>query len=173
MILTQYKPPDKLLSWLTYPECLTAKLQIESGHAKLQLLSQQWASPDVWDRCVLNLHIEPVLHREILMWSADYPCWYARTIVPKTTYDKNPILFNRLKHQSLGQLIFQDKCINRHDMMHFYITEQSMEYAWLHQAMHQNSIVLWGRYSALMLHTIWPLFLIEIFLPGLLTVMTP
>lgn len=161
------KPQAYLLPWLNYRDFLTQKLRLEAGDARLQVIGQRWESPNWWDKYVLTLENEQVMHREILMWALDNCCWYARTIIPHTTYEINAIVFDRLQQESLGQIIFNGTAIKRNEMIIYAINAQSLEYYWLNESMHQEEAVLWVRRSTFMLNDRWPFYLIEIFLPGL------
>ncbi|KTC66218.1 4-hydroxybenzoate synthetase [Legionella adelaidensis] len=161
------QPPEELLPWLTYREMLSEKLEKETGDARLQVLFQQWSYPDWWDKYVLNIS-EPVLHREILMWSLSTPCWYARSIIPQDCYMATPGFFNRLENESLGDLIFNNPEIKRQYLMHYPVTEELIEYHWLQPSWHENIKELWARKSCFIYKKKFKFYLIEIFLPGLL-----
>ena len=166
------KPPAFLLPWLHYIDFLTQKLKSEVGDAQLQVIGQRWDSPNWWNKYTLNLDHEQVMHREILMRSFDECCWYARTILPHTTYEVNTVLFDRLNQESLGQLIFNGSAIKRSELIIYPINEQSLEYYWLNDTMHQQETELWVRRSTFMLQDVWPFYLVEIFLPGLKRVLS-
>ena len=166
-IVTQNAPPEFLLPWLTYTGFLTKKLKKEASDARLERIEQRWEPADWWDRCVLKRQYEQVLHRNIIMWAFDNPCWYARTIIPHTTYETDTALFDRLKNESLGHLIFSSVNINRCKMIHYPINAQSIEYHWLNKELRQKESTFWLRLSEFSVHDLWPFFLVEIFLPGL------
>lgn len=159
--------PSALLSWVTYQSSLTKRLLAITGDARLDVLGQRWESADAFDQSILNLDNQPVLHREILMWAWDEPCWYARTIIPYETYYKDELLFDRLKSESLGDLIFSEMRIKRVYLAHYPIDRQSIEYQWLNPLMHADAKILWVRKSQFMLDSV-PFFLIEILLPSLM-----
>ena len=159
---------DILIPWLVYEQSLTQKLKIAAGDARMEVLDQRWDVPDVWDKNVLNIENTNVMHREILMWAWDTPCWYARTIIPDTTWQDNITLFDRLKSEQLGQLIFNGTDIKRVSLTHYSILPSSIEYKWLHESMHQGAPTLWVRLSEFKVHDRDAFFLVEILLPGLL-----
>jgi chorismate--pyruvate lyase len=159
--------PKKLLPWLSYVDFLTAKLKTEVGDARLEVLDQRWASVGWWEQFILQIKDERVLQREILMWAFDQPCWYARTIIPATTYQADQTLFERLRKESLGHLIFNGTSIKRHQKINYLINQESIEYHWLNEHMHQQRQELWVRLSEFLLHDTWSFFLVEILLPGL------
>ena len=135
--------PSALLPWVTHQQSLTARLQARAEHVHLQVLSQQWCSPNWWDNYVLNIDCETVLHREILMWAGQEAYWYARTIIPRATYQEDTFLFDRLEKESLGALIFNEGKIKRVSMTYYPIGKQSIEYHWLNQY-HELNQSLYG-----------------------------
>ena len=159
--------PSAILPWSTYQSSLTARLKVIADDARLDVLSQRWESPDAFDTAVLHLNDKSILHREILMWAWDNPCWYARTIIPSPTYHIDTVLFNRLKKESLGDLIFNEKRIKRDYLKFYAIDKLAQEYQWLNPQIHQNAETLWVRLSQFSLDD-YPFFLIEVLLPGLL-----
>lgn len=159
--------PSTLLPWLTYQLSLTDRLQDIAGHAHLQVLRQHWREASWWDKHVLQIEGDDVLHREILMWVGQNVCWYARTIIPKATYQADSLLFSRLKNESLGALIFNKPKIKRTYLKYYAINNQSIEYHWLDQLLHGAAEQLWVRLSAFTINGDYPFFLIETLLPAL------
>lgn len=160
-------PPLELQPWLVYEESLTQKLCETAGDAQLEVLGQHWESPDVWDSSALKLSNVSVMHREILMRAHNTPCWYARTILPDTTFQANLTLFERLKTEPLGHLIFNGTEIQRASLIHYMISSTSPEYGWLNESMHQKNLHLWMRLSEFIVNDHHSFFLAEILLPGL------
>lgn len=163
----QAKLPSALNLWINYQDSLTKLLQTKAGETRLQIVGQQWQSPDWWDQHVLHLTKELVLHREILMWTTEAPCWYARTIIPKTSYQEDDLFFNRLQKESLGELIFNESRIKRVRMMHYPVSPQSIEYHWVTKCVPCSVKTLWTRLSVFTLNDEFPFYLIEILLPAL------
>lgn len=159
--------PQLLLPWLTYQQSLTRRLETKAEGVKLEVLRQRVDYPDWWDKHVLQINEISVLHREIVMWAGATPCWYARTVIPKTTYENNPIFFDRLKNESLGALIFNEKKVERISLVYYPINNQTIEYHWLDETLHCQVIILWVRLSIFTIGRKLPFFLIEIMLPGL------
>lgn len=165
---TSCDPPEVLLPWLTWERSLTHKLPGAAGDARLDVLSQEWGEADVWDQARLNLSQGLVMHRNIVMWAFDSPCWYARTIVPKATYEWNENTFLRLETEPLGSLIFGGTDIKRNFLMHYAVSSSSIEYAWLQPWMHQEAPVIWVRLSEFQMKQGGVFFLVELLLPGLM-----
>ncbi|KTD30670.1 MULTISPECIES: chorismate--pyruvate lyase family protein [Legionella] len=124
-------PPNYLLTWLNHPMSLTDKLRDFSGDAELEVLKQYWTSPNWWDKQVLGIAEKSVFHRDILMFSHQIPCWYARSIIPEQTYKANDHFFNRLTHESLGSIVFSESNVARVQLVNYPITPQCIEYYWL------------------------------------------
>ena len=151
----------------SYQDSLTELLKAKAGDTRLDLLGQRWGLADWWDQHVLQLPNKSVLHREILMWADDAPCWYARTIIPKTTYLADEAFFNRLQKESLGALIFNERRIKRIQKNFYPVNSQSIEYHWVTACIPCSSKTLWARLSVFTLNDDAPLYLIEILLPAL------
>lgn len=166
MINAKAAPPS-LLPWLRYQQSLTERLQGMSGDASLEVLAERWETADRWDQTMLHLGPGRIFHREIQMLAWGEPCWYARTIIPEQTFDADKPRFHRLKHESLGALIFNDAKVKRAWMTHYPIGPKSLEYLWLTKAMHGDAAELWMRLSMFVLNEHLPFFLAEILLPGL------
>lgn len=161
-------PPKLLKAWLEHSYSLTEKLKEEAGEARLQRLTQYWCNPDWWDKFNLSGNHKKMLHREILMWARQKPCWYARTIIPASTFQNDVSLFSRLQQESLGNLIFSNEEVKRIALIHYAINAQCIEYHWLDESMHENADILWLRLSTFSLRDHYPFFLVEILLPGLI-----
>ncbi|KTD11418.1 chorismate--pyruvate lyase family protein [Legionella jamestowniensis] len=162
-------PPERLLPWLTHQLSLTDKLKKERGEAVLSILKQEWKDCSWWDKYVLGLNINPVMHREIIMTSQNNACWYARTIIPHDCYEVNTSLFIRLKEESLGVIIFDTPEIQRERIVHYSIDSTSLEYYWLpHHLRERHS--LWVRLSKFALPQSTFFYLVEILLPELLRI---
>lgn len=160
-------PFPSLLLWLECTEYLMEKLRARSGDATLHVLHQGWYEASIWDQETLKVPAQKVIYRDIIVTAWEQPCWYARTVLPEETYQKHAILFERLKTEPLGNLIFNEPSIDRLSIRYAPIEHQSVEYTWLTQDLHQDISPLWVRYSEFRVHKNWPFFLCEIMLPGL------
>ncbi|MBA2656149.1 MAG: chorismate lyase [Tatlockia sp.] len=173
-------PPNNLKSWLSHNDSLTQKLKDQSGNAEIQVLNQDWAQPGWWDKYLLGL-IEPIIQRNILMFSHKKACWFARTIIPNSSYQQCSLLFNRLSEEPLSVILFSDPTIKRILLQNYAINEHSLEYYWLPEtvrtlAQHSkltldetgmNIKEFWVRFSIFTIAEISNFYLIEILLPGL------
>ena len=167
-MLRSATPPTNIIPWLAYTHSLTEKLNALTGDTRLDVLHQSWDKPDSWDKKILSLDCDQVMHREIAMWSFDSVCWYARTILPISTYQSNRALFDRLKSESLGELIFKSQQIERISLNYYAISPESIEYTWLNTSLHEDAPVLWVRLSEFQVNHDTSFYLVEILLPGLL-----
>lgn len=158
---------EALTSWLTYQGFLTERLKSKTGDAQLKVYREHWEAPQPWYAAVLQ-HEETSWCREIVMCTQDEPCWYARTVIPQSTYHAHTALFQRLKQESLGQLIFGETAITRSSLRVHQIVPGSVEYQWLQADWHQHASMLWVRVSEFQVHVQHSFYLIEIFLPFLM-----
>jgi chorismate--pyruvate lyase len=157
-----------MMSWLQYKQSLTERLKKLSGEARLDVLGQGWGKPDAWDIERLGLETGLVFHREIVMSSSKQPCWYARTVIPDSTYGVDPHFFGRLKQESVGGLIFNEPRVERVLFINYSAHPDALEYQWLKAAGLGGSELVGLRLSGFTLDKAFSFFLIEILLPGLL-----
>jgi chorismate lyase len=160
-------PPQHLLSWLKCTTYMMEQLYAKSGNADLKVLQQSWEPTNNWDRQVLSLDEDSVLHRDIVVSAWDYPCWFARTILPKTTYDAHLSLFERLSQEPLGNLIFHTQAVQRLKLDYYSIEEGACEYQWLPKSIDTQQQVLWLRCSTFQVKNAELFCLVEILLPDL------
>lgn len=160
-------PPQHLLPWLTCRTYLTEQLFAKSGDTSLQVLQQIWEPANEWDRDTFLLSEEKVLHRDIIVSAWNQPCWFARTILPNTTYQAHLSLFERLNHEPLGNLIFHSQVIQRLSLQHKPIGPYAPEYAWIPKTLPISQKQLWMRSSAFQVNNRALFYLIEILLPNL------
>lgn len=160
-------PPSKLFPWLIHQASMTDKLMGITGDAQLSLLHQGWTRAGFWEQQVLGLEDESLIHREVLISSNQKPCWYARTIIPKKTFDKHSALFARLKTQSLGCLIFTEPTISRKQHLYYPVHSNSCEYSWLPSSLNLGNNPLWARVAIYSIAEMSYFCLVEILLPTL------
>lgn len=160
--------PNSLLPWLTHVQSLTQKLRQVANEANLEIVRQEWEKTNEWDEAVLTLIPQNVFHRDIAMYAHHQPCWFARTILPKATYDANMALFARLEQETLGDLIFKGKEIQRVSIDQFMIDDASTPYEWLTTDLRCEETKFWARLSEFSVNHQGSFFLLEILLPPLL-----
>lgn len=164
-------PPNELIPWLCHQNSLTDKLRTQTGDAQLEVLEQHWTLPSWWDKFTLGLSTEVVMHRNILMFSQQIPCWFARTIVPEHSYRENRHFFNRLTQESLGVIIFNEPKIKRTQLLNYSINENCIEYHWLLPLLMNKNEQLWIRLSVFTIADLSSFYLVEILLPGLMRIL--
>lgn len=161
------QPPERLAKWLHYQASLTDKLQDIKGNAELQLIFQNWVKAGWWDRHLLKVQDESIFQREILMKSHGALCWYARSIIPKKCYDLNPFFFDRLKNESIKNLIFGNSKVQRIHWIHYPINNQCIEFYWVKKNIPSITGILWARLTELSFQQKEYFYLVEIMLPEL------
>ena len=159
-------PPQYLLPWLSCTSYLTKKLHAKSGHTRLQVCQEIWEPANAWDKEVLVLGSQQVLHRDILMYAREYPCWFARSVLPEKTFQSHHSLFQRLESEPLGNLIFENDDIQRLRLQTYCIQPGDSEYSWLPKTI-QTQQILWLRSSIFQVESTDCFYLIEILLPDL------
>jgi chorismate lyase len=169
VLVKSRNPPASLLSWLTYQSSLTDKLKTIAGDAQLKVVNQQWVLPSWWDKFMLGLSGMEVMQRNIMMVAWQIPCWYARTIIPNATYQAYRLFFDRLKHESLGDLIYNEPKIKRNSI-NYEINSHCLEYHWLPTSLQAKNGQFWVRLSVFTIADSSPFYLVEILLPGLMRV---
>ncbi len=168
--IADYTPQPKLMPWLTYQSCLSDKLRELVSDVSMKVLKETWCNANWWDKYRLNIEGE-VHHREIVMYGNNKLCWYARTIIPRKTYDLNLQLFKRLETEPLGNLLFDAKTqITRTSFKYYAIDKNSIEFTWLGDLIDKNVSSLWMRLSTFTVKNDCDLYLAEIYLPGLLQI---
>lgn len=170
LLTLNLSPPEILQPWLNHYSSLTEKLRTQSGDATLQVLKQVWTQPSWWDKFTLGLAMAPVVHRDILMFSQKKACWFARTVIPESTYQANQTFFDRLSQESLGVIVFSESSIERTAIVPYAIDKNCLEYQWLPASLGEFAEPLWLRLSEFTIAKTSTFYLVEIFLPGLLRV---
>lgn len=160
-------PPQHLLPWLTYTGYLTEHLYAKSGHTALQIVQQIWEPSNAWDHQRLGLASQQVLHRDIVICAWERPCWFARTILPESTYQAHVNLFDRLNVEPLGNLIFHTQSIQRLSFEYYPVTSTCLEYTWLPETIDTQQQDLWVRLSTFQVEFAERFYLVEILLPDL------
>ncbi|MCE3043907.1 chorismate lyase [Legionella sp. 16cNR16C] len=160
-------PPAEWATWLTHKAALTEKLRQETGDARLELIQQVMTKRNWWDRFFLGISEESVIHRDVMMFSGNQCCWFARSVIPESTFEQNNSFFNRLQKESLGQIVFNSPNVERVSLSHYSIDNNFQEYYWIKEELIRNASKLWVRYSRFIINGHFPFYLIEILLPDL------
>lgn len=174
-MLDNNKPaaPSWLMEWLLHKGFLMTKLQSLGVKPQLVVINEMWRNQiGWWEKNYLRIN-EKFLQREIIVKADEHICWYARTILPITTYNNHPDLFKRLKNEPLGNLLFDPKNnIKRTSFKYYDINLDYIEYHWLDKLNITNlDSILWMRVSTFNMQNKGDFYLAEMYLPGLINVM--
>lgn len=158
---------EKLKKWLDYQASLTDRLQTITGDTQLELIYQGWFMPDWWDINVIQIPKGWVFKREIVMKSLGVPYWYARSFIPKQCYDLEPAFFDRLKNESIKNLIFGSNKVQRITCLVYPIDAHCIEFYWLKKNIPDIDGVFWVRLAEFSFLQRGSFFLAELILPNL------
>ncbi len=164
----QQDMPEILQSWLTDTGSLTRSLQAQADQGfSVRLLGEQWvrALPD--EARLLGVDLDEfVYQREVLLLNGFASDVYARTLIPRQTFDDLSEHFTNLGTKPLGELLFTDPSVRRGDIEVACI--QAGE-ALFQMAVQYETVLpgkLWGRRSPFYIAN-KILLVNEIFLPHL------
>ncbi|MDR3442360.1 MAG: chorismate lyase [Legionella sp.] len=155
------------LEWVNYQLPLTDKLRTAKGEAQLELISQEWINTDLWCKNLLDIQTESVYQREIIMKSHDVAYWYARSIIPQSCYDLDPAFFDRLKNESIKNLIFGNERVSKINSINYPIDNQCVEFYWVKKYIDSVQGTLWLRVAEFSFQQTESFYLVEIMLPEL------
>jgi chorismate lyase len=147
---------------------ITPQLACSKSNVRMEKLAQAWVCPNWWESHVTNIFTELLIRRDILMLADDKPCWFARTMIPDSTYERAPDFFDRLQQEPLANLIFNEPRVERILLHSYGIDEKNLEYHWLQPAWRLSHQALWMRLCTFSLDRRSRFYLAEIFLPSLL-----
>lgn len=157
----------QFLEWINYHHSLTDKLSKAKGGVQLELISQQWISTDLWSKNLLEIQDVSVFQREIIMKSHDVAYWYARSIIPQKCYDSAPAFFDRLKKESIKNLIFDNDRVCRINSINYPVDNQCVEFYWVKKYINTVQGILWVRIAEFSFQQKESFYLVEIMLPEL------
>lgn len=167
ILTADVQAPLGLSQWLNHELSLTDKLVNCTGNAELEVISQRWATTSYWDRNVLNIVEPQVFQREILMRSHGKEYWYARSLIPQSCYEANPEFFDRLKNESIRNLIFNNPEVVRSQLVTYPVNSHCLEYYWVKNHLPSVNGPLWVRFCRYLYAGIQPFFLFELLFPEL------
>ena len=156
-----------LRDWLYTVKSLTDKLYTQYGSADLTVLSQKWLSPNWWDQHMLGIYETKLLQREILMKSKQVPYWYARSIIPASCYMLNPDFFERLQHESIRNLIFDNEQVERVEMITYSVNQFCLEWYWVSKYVPAIDTPIWLRLIEYRFLSQQSFYVLELLLPEL------
>lgn len=167
VLIAETRKPDSLREWIDHPESLTDKLQEAIGSFDLELLFQNWVKPNWWDKFLLQAEDDRVFMREIIMKDKGVVYWYARSLIPQKCYNRDPLFFKRLEHESIRNLIFGESRVERLNMISYPVNQQNIEFYWVKKYLSLMKETLWVRFAEYLFEGVEPFYLIEILLPEL------
>lgn len=159
----QVQPSPWVKSWLEQTTPLTTRLERLTGEARLSVLKQEILSVNWWDTHVLKIQKGQLLLREIMVSTGNEPWWYARTLIPMKTLQADKDFFDRLKHEPLSSLIYEEPRVTR-QITYYPINAETIEYHWLSAWFTCSEPILWTRLSTFVFEKQFRFFLVEIFL---------
>ncbi|KTC78670.1 chorismate--pyruvate lyase family protein [Legionella cincinnatiensis] len=159
--------PENLKKWLNYQASLTERLQNIKGETQLELISQHWVNTDWWDQHVLQIQEESIFKRDIIMKSQGVSYWFARSIIPKKCYELEPAFFDRLKNESIKNLIFGNDKVQRINGINYAIDHHCIEFYWVKKNINTVEGILWVRLTEFSFQQRESFYIAEIMLPEL------
>lgn len=168
MSSSHQQPPKALIPWLFSDTPITNKLHELTGEAKLVLLSQGLISPTPCDKKICHLSDVSLMVREIIMQSHGRTYWYARTLIPSVCYQQDNLFFDRLKNETLRELIYNEPKVRRVNRTIYSVTSNSLEMNWIKPHERILELDYWMRVSEFLFCELETFYLIEIFFPSIL-----
>lgn len=165
------KLPSKLASWLTDQGSLTLRLQQTSEQQfRVDLMHTGWQKPLIDEALKLGQPLaEKAYCREVLLSDGDSPRVYARTIVPRASYQalQTHLHIHHLGNRSLGEILFSDPAIERGplEVIRLQSGQNLFERAKQYGIDLDESATLWARRSCFH-YAVYKLLICEIFLPN-------
>ena len=171
--LSTLKIPEALSEWIQCTTSITDRAKKYAGHIEIELLNHEWTLKTFEETYPYVIKTEPLFLREIYMRCDDVPWWYARTLIPKTTYHLRQSRLDALGACPLGDLLYHDPLIVRTPFEYSALSPSTPEYkqALSHLPLCSGIDLLWARRSIFWIEK-KPLFLMEVFLPTLLKALT-
>lgn len=167
IFVAETNDPSTLGVWREQQSSLTDMLKSAKGNTQLEVISQNWIKPTWWDNYLLKVDGELVFQREILMKHDAVEYWFARTIIPQKCYNLDPHFFNRLEKESIRNLIFDTKEVQRINIINYPIDKQCVEFYWVKKQLVTIEGTLWVRLAEFSFQESESFYLVEILLPEL------
>jgi len=164
--LVQSLPPS-LRDWLTDSGSLTQQLTQACEQAfSVKLLRSGWERPLADESLLLGQPLgQWMFSREVHLLDGDKAEVYARTMVPKRTYQAMQARFETLGNRSLGQMLFNDPSLRRGDIEVACLQPEDRLFKLATRHLDQLPEQLWARRSCFYLDD-KGMLVNEIFLPS-------
>lgn len=157
--------PETIWASLVDTTSLTRRLQeLCGGEFRVHVMKQGWARPTYEEARVLGLRAGAYANvREVHLLCHEYPCVFARTVIPPRTLCGRYRRLTHLGSRPLGAVLFADKTLRRSGMEMARITAGHYLFERATGHLRKRPAVIWGRRSLFHLAG-KPLLLSEIFL---------
>lgn len=166
-VFTEIPAHTGLDVWLSCPDSLTEHLRARAGCARLELLSQALVPASSWDNECLGIKEQTVFRREIRMWDAISPCWYAMTVIPASVWALHAPFFDRLRHEPMGKLLFACNEVHRTEFRRLGVFVSPESFTHMSGMAVSSRCMRPARLSAFSLKEGKGFHLLEVLLPGL------
>ncbi len=152
--------------WLFDTGSLTQRLrQASGGEFRVALLSSGWQRPMACERRLLSMGVRDVaLVRQVHLLCRGEVKVYARTVIPIASLTGANRSLAHLGGRPLGERLFRDKSMRRHEVQVARIERRHRVYDWALATLPLKCKTLWGRRSLFELNG-KPLLVSEIYLP--------
>ncbi len=159
--------PLRLRDWLTGTGSLTRQLtEACEQEFSVRLLHSGWQRPLADESLLLNQPLSQLMYsREVHLMDGEKAEVYARTMVPKRTYEAMQARFESLGNRSLGQMLFNDPSLQRGEIEVTCLQPQDSLFKMASRHLEQAPEQLWARRSCFYLED-KGLLVNEIFLPS-------
>lgn len=147
------KLPTTLADWLTDTGSLTLKLQQTSQQQfYVDLLETGWQKPLAEEALKLAQAAEEIAYcREVILRDGELPRVYARTIVPRNSYQQiqAQLAIGSLGNRSLGEMLFNDSTMTRGplEVAKLQRGQALFELARQHSTLLDADVAVWARRS--------------------------
>ncbi|RUO23391.1 chorismate--pyruvate lyase [Aliidiomarina iranensis] len=153
--------PRAVCSWLSDPGSLTEKLKTLRGEFSVHLLGQTEGLAQAHEYAALGIAEQPVLIREVILFSGKAPLVFARSIIPfrALAHDSE---FVQLGNNPLGERLFKSSDIQAGAIEAGQFSKDT-PVAELDRLLQGDRIELWGRRRCFYLVET-PILVAEVFL---------
>ena len=145
----QQTMPAALQGWLTDTGSLTRSLQAQADQGfSVKLLGESWVLPLPDEARLLGIASDALVYqREVQLLNGADADVYARTVIPRATFDGLSEHFMNLGTKPLGELLFTDPSVRRGDIQVACIIAAQALYKLALQNEMALPTMLWGRRS--------------------------
>lgn len=156
-------------SWLLDNGSSTKRLKAITGNnLNVEVVNQGWVRALREEKSLLGIRDgQKTLVREVILYCKNIPWMYGRSVFPITIFTgKTKYLFKSLNERPLGELLFNEKSLQRGQFEYCLLNSRDTKYPLL-KYYNFNQENLWARRSIFFLQDS-SLLLTEVFLPQML-----